>query len=99
MKRNQFIYAPLLSAVLLLCLLWPSTSPAKVDPMGIITQRLQRAEVAIVLDTSGSMAWFPSPATRVGSDCGGDRKGTVDLCGDSVTGGIKPYVEVWKEVQ
>ncbi len=55
--------------------------------MGVITERLQRAEVSIVLDTSGSMAWYPNPATRVGSDCGGNRKGTVDLCGDGMCSG------------
>jgi len=55
--------------------------------MGVITERLQRAEVAIVLDTSGSMAWYPSPATRIGSDCGGDRKGAVDICGDGLCSG------------
>ena len=55
--------------------------------MGVISERLQRAEVSIVLDTSGSMAWYPGPATRVGSDCGGDRQGTVDLCGDGLCSG------------
>ena len=67
----------------------PSTASARLDPMGVISERLQRAEVAIVLDTSGSMAWSPSPSNQVGSDCGGDREGKVDICGDGMCSGAE----------
>lgn len=46
----------------------------------------RRAEVLLVLDTSGSMAWSIG-SKPVGADCGGDQKGSVDLCGDGMCTG------------
>ena len=62
---------------------------ARINPLRGITERLLRSEIVIVLDTSGSMAWHPSPAHTVGTDCGGDRSGTVDLCGDGICSGAE----------
>ena len=60
---------------------------ARVNPLRAITDRLVRSEIVIVLDTSGSMAWYPSPSWSVGTDCGGERTNTVDLCGDGMCTG------------
>ena len=62
---------------------------AKVDPLRIITERMTRAEIVLVIDTSGSMAWYPSPSYAVGTDCSGDRSGYVDLCGDGMCTGAE----------
>ncbi len=67
--------------------LLPSVARAKVDPLRIITERMTRAEIVLAIDTSGSMAWYPSPAYAVGTDCSGDRSGYVDLCGDGMCTG------------
>lgn len=76
------------SVVLLLgTLILPSQASARVNPLRVIDERLMRAEVLITLDTSGSMAWYPSPEYTVGSDCGGRRTNTVDLCGDRMCTG------------
>ena len=72
---------------IIVALLWPASVEARLDPLRPITERLLRAEILIVLDTSGSMAWYPSPALTVGSDCGGDRRNSVDLCGDGLCSG------------
>jgi len=65
------------------------TSPAlaRVNPLRVITERRIRTEIVIVLDTSGSMAFYPDPEDKVGTDCGGDREDTVDLCGDGLCSG------------
>ena len=70
-------------------LLAPTLARAKVDPLRIITERMSRSEIVLVIDTSGSMAWYPSPAYAVGTDCGGDRTSTVDLCGDGMCTGAE----------
>ncbi len=68
-------------------LIWSQAAEARVNPLRVITERLVRSEIVIVLDTSGSMAWYPSPSWSVGTDCGGDRRNTVDLCGDGACTG------------
>lgn len=68
-------------------LLWALPLQAKLDPLKVITERLVRSEILIVLDTSGSMLSHPSPATSVGTDCGGDFAGLRDLCGDGMCTG------------
>jgi len=60
---------------------------AKVDPLRVISERMLRSEILIVLDTSGSMHWYPNPSWSVGTDCGGNRAGSVDLCGDGMCSG------------
>lgn len=60
---------------------------AKVDPLRVISERMLRSEILIVLDTSGSMHWYPNPSWSVGTDCGGNRTGSVDLCGDGMCSG------------
>ncbi len=65
----------------------PLVAQARVNPLRIVTDRMLRAEVLITLDTSGSMAWYPNPSWSVGTDCGGNRAGTVDLCGDGQCSG------------
>ena len=62
---------------------------ARVDPLQVVSERLVRPEIVVVLDTSGSMAWRPSSSRAVGNDCGGDRRGTVDLCGDGLCSGTE----------
>ncbi len=79
-----------LTVALTLCLLHLSgPATARMDPLRVIKERSVRAEILIVLDTSGSMAWRTSPASTVGSDCGGQRAGTVDLCGDGMCTGAE----------
>ena len=73
--------------LLLAFMLVPSIAGAKLNPLRIITERLTRAEIMIVLDTSGSMAWYPNPGWAIGNDCGGDATGTRDLCGDGMCTG------------
>ena len=68
-------------------LTWAQVADARVNPLRVITERLVRSEIVIVLDTSGSMAWYPNPSWSVGTDCGGDRRNTVDLCGDGMCTG------------
>ena len=68
-------------------MLLPGQAWSRLDPLRVIRERSVRAEILIVLDTSGSMAWRTSPATATGSDCGGQRTGTVDLCGDGLCSG------------
>ncbi len=76
-------------SIALFLLFVPSSAAARVDPLRIITERAMRSEILIVLDTSGSMAWRSSPPQAVGSDCEGDRAGTVDLCGDGICTGAE----------
>lgn len=80
-----------LHKVIFLCLflLTPAGALARVNPLKVITERSLRSEIIIVMDTSGSMAWQPSPAYAVGADCGGERTGTVDLCGDGLCSGTE----------
>ena len=73
--------------LLLTILLVPGIAGAKLNPLRVITERLTRAEIMIVLDTSGSMAWYPNPGWPIGNDCGGDQAGTRDLCGDGMCTG------------
>lgn len=80
--QHLLLYFALLTGVLA-----PAHSEARLNPLKVITERMMRVEILIVLDTSGSMAWYPSPAYTVGSDCGGDRRGSVDLCGDGMCSG------------
>jgi hypothetical protein len=42
---------------------------AKLDPLNIITVQIQRADIMVVLDTSGSMAFRPEDNQVVGGDC------------------------------
>ncbi len=72
---------------LLATLLVPGIASARINPLRIITERLNRAEIMIVLDTSGSMAWYPNPGWAIGNDCGGDETGTRDMCGDGMCTG------------
>ena len=67
------------------------TSPAlaRVNPLRVITERRIRTEIIVVLDTSGSMAFYPNPEYKVGTDCGGNRTDTVDLCGDGLCSGAE----------
>ena len=80
---------PLALALLVGVALLPSAGLARVNPLRVITERSLRAEILIVLDTSGSMAWHPSPAYLVGGDCQGNREGSVDLCGDGLCSGTE----------
>ncbi len=80
--RHLLLYIGLLIGALA-----PAHGEARQNPLRVITERMMRVEILIVLDTSGSMAWYPSPAYAVGSDCGGDRRGSVDLCGDGMCSG------------
>ena len=64
-----------------------SPAMARVNPLKVIAERNLRTEIIVVMDTSGSMAWYPNPSTQVGTDCGGNREGTVDLCGDGLCSG------------
>jgi len=80
--------APLRTAFIVTAVLAISLpAMAKVNPLRVITEKRIRPEILIVLDTSGSMAWYPNPSTTVGTDCGGTRKGSVDLCGDGLCSG------------
>ena len=36
----------------------------------VVSERLVRPEIVVVLDTSGSMAWRPSSSSAIGNDCG-----------------------------
>ena len=80
--------APLVKTVTITAILAVSLPClARVNPLKVITERRIRPEIVIVLDTSGSMAFYPSPEDKVGTDCSGDRKGSVDLCGDGICTG------------
>ena len=79
----------LLLAVMALSSLAPGTAGARVDPLQVVRERLVRPEIMIVMDTSGSMAWRPSSSTAIGNDCGGNRTGSVDLCGDGMCSGTE----------
>ena len=86
--RRTFI--SVLIGLMALLVAGPSAVQAKVDPLRIITERMIRAEILIVLDTSGSMAWHPANSwIRPGNDCGGNRHGSVDLCGDGMCTGVE----------
>jgi len=64
---------------------------SRLDPLKQTRAPSVRPEVVIVLDLSGSMdlpatcSW----ANVSGSDCGGARTGTVDLCGDGLCSGLE----------
>ena len=77
------------SLVMLSILLAPALCMGRVNPLRVITERSLRSEILIVLDTSGSMAWHPSPSYLTGGDCEGNRAGTVDLCGDGLCSGAE----------
>ena len=85
-NRTQHIVS---FGVLVATLAIGTMAEAKVDPLRVITERMVRAEILLVLDTSGSMAWHPNPAYVTGTDCAGDRKGTVDICGDGMCSGAE----------
>lgn len=75
--------------VLLSGLLPASGALARVDPLMVINERRLRSDILILMDTSGSMAWYPNPAYNAGTDCAGDRRGTVDICGDGMCTGAE----------
>lgn len=91
-SEHRWRSVPSWLAIAALCI--PAT-PAfgKVDAFRVITSQLLRPEVLIVLDTSGSMAVAPGASTSssniAGGDCGGDRSGTVDICGDGLCSGLE----------
>lgn len=72
-----------------LLLLPSSRATAEEDPLRVITERLLRSEIIIVIDTSGSMNVKPNPYHNMGADCGGNRTLSVDLCGDGHCSGIE----------
>ena len=69
--------------------LFGSSASGRENPLSIITDNADRAELVIVLDTSGSMTWDPATGAKSGVDCSGDRTGTVDLCGDGLCSGTE----------
>jgi len=83
MKRHLIIPA------ILSLTLFASAASARVNPIRVVTENTERAELVIVLDTSGSMGWDPVTGAESGPDCGGDRTGTVDLCGDGLCSGVE----------
>jgi hypothetical protein len=92
--RVQRAHAPLpltpsflsLGALLLLLSI-SGAAHARLNPLHVIDEQRVRPEVMIVLDSSGSMRWYPNYDWGVGNDCGGNRVGTVDLCGDGLCSG------------
>lgn len=76
---------PIVTGLVVLMLALPGS--ARVNPLRVITEKLTRSEILVVLDTSGSMVSHPSPAYYAGSDCGGDMAGWTDLCGDGMCTG------------
>ncbi len=74
-------------AMLAALLLAPSAARARLNPLRVVTERQVKAEIVLVLDTSSSMSQQVSPPVHAGNDCGGDRAGTFDLCGDGLCSG------------
>lgn len=76
-------------------LLMSAQAEAKLDPLRGMKESLIRAEVVIVLDTSGSMSSGVCStcsglcSSVSGSDCYGDRSGTVDLPNDGLCTGAE----------
>lgn len=68
---------------------------AKLNPLRGLKEGQLRADVLVVLDTSGSMSSGVCPTCTSqcsnvsGSDCHGDRATTVDLCGDGMCTGAE----------
>ncbi len=87
--RGNHASKRLLTALVLGILGLAGSANARVDPLQVVSERLVRPEIVVVLDTSGSMAWRPSSSSAIGNDCGGDRRGTVDLCGDGLCSGTE----------
>ena len=57
--------AGIFGVLMVVTLVFQSEPSARVDPLSVVTERLVRAEILIVLDTSGSMSWYPDPANVV----------------------------------
>ncbi len=56
--------------------LFGTSASGRENPLSIITDHASRAELMIVLDTSGSMTWDPATGAKSGVDCGGGCTGT-----------------------
>lgn len=68
--RSRALPLLLAGAALAVGLLGPTpVARAKLDPLNIITVQIQRANIMVVLDTSGSMAFRPEDDETVGGDC------------------------------
>jgi hypothetical protein len=92
MKRLSLIATV---GALLLCI--SGVAQAELDPLRGVKEALLRAEVMIVIDSSGSMSSGVCTTctgqcdTVSGGDCLGDRAGDVDLAGDGLcTGAERP---------
>ncbi len=69
-------------------LLLPGQAQARVDPLQVIAGQWERTEILILFDVSQSMQKEAvAPFRDVGTDCGGEQTGLVDLCGDGLCSG------------
>lgn len=79
--------------ILVMLVLAPRLAHSRLDPLQQLTLPPVTPEVVLVLDLSGSMQLPIGASTNTsyasGSDCGGDRAGTVDLDGDGMCSGLE----------
>lgn len=75
-------------AALLTGPLWPADSPARVNPLNIISRQIHKPNMLIVLDTSGSMNGVPGAAFTYSSEVGVDCDDGEDCRGWSATAGV-----------
>ncbi|MBK6846186.1 MAG: hypothetical protein IPG96_01095 [Proteobacteria bacterium] len=76
--------------LLVVVLLAPLTLHAETTPLQVISSGMRKPEIALVLDTSGSMHWHPSGSDKnLGADCNQDLFNIVDLPQDGVCSGTE----------